>query len=263
MITAIPIVISGEVWKGLRTSWTYKTNTLISLVTLALIFLGIAYFMQGGVFDADYMTSTLLGYVTWMYTALAISDMSNGLSREMQTGTLEQMSMSPVPVAIILLGRVLANLIITTLQVAIMVGSMMLVFGIRFPLRWQGVPVLTITWLGILGFGYLIAGAMLILKQVAALAGFLNNMLAFFNGSFLPIAALPAWLAAIARILPSTQGIEVLRKVVLDGKSLIYVWKQGSLIWLCVHSALFLVVGTTVYILCERIARKKGTLGQY
>ena len=38
---------------------------------------------------------------------------------------------------------------------------------------------------GILGFGLIVAGAVLIFKQVEALVNLMNNALAFFNGSFL------------------------------------------------------------------------------
>jgi len=263
MMRTLLIVVSGEMRKALLIAWTYKTNTLIGLFTLGFIFIGIAFFVQGGALDPAVLVTTLLGYLTWMYAALAVGDLSGGLGSEMQAGTLEQMAMSPIPLGIVLLGRALANLIVTTAQVVLMVVAMSLLFGIRLPLRWEMVPVLALTWVGILGFGYVIAGTMLVLKQVGSFAGLLNNALAFLNGSFLPVADMPGWLAAVARTLPSTQGVIVLREVSLGGASLSTVWREGSLVGLLIHSALYVVLGGLVFVICERHARERGTLGQY
>ena len=263
MIRTLLIVVPGEMRKALLIAWTYKMNTLIGLFTLGFIFVGIAFFVQGGVLDPAVLATTLLGYLVWMYAALAVGDLSGGLGSEMQAGTLEQMAMSPVPLGIVLLGRSLANLVITTVQVVLMVVVMSLLFGVRLPLHWEIVPVLALTWVGILGFGYVIAGAMLVLKQVGSFAGLLNNALAFLNGSFLPVADMPGWLAAVAKTLPSTQGVVVLRQVSLGGDSLSTVWREGSLVGLLIHSACYVVVGGLVFSLCERHARERGTLGQY
>ena len=73
---AILIAVLGEVRKGLRIGWAYRANWLTGLVTLGFIFIGIAFFMSGGELQSDQLSSFLLGYLTWMYAALAISDLS-------------------------------------------------------------------------------------------------------------------------------------------------------------------------------------------
>jgi ABC-2 type transport system permease protein len=74
---------------------------------------------------------------------------------------------------------------------------------------------------------------------------------------------LPAWLQTAAKLLPSTQGIIVLRSVILDGKPLGAVWADGSLVLLALHSLVFFVAGWLVYRLCEAVAKRRGALGQY
>jgi ABC-2 type transport system permease protein len=253
----------GEVRKGLLIGWTYRVNWLTGLLTLGFIFLAIVFFLDGGVLDPEQMASPLLGYLTWMYAALAISDLSYGLRGEMNAGTLEQMAMSPTPVGLILIGRVLANLLVTTAQVLLMGTVMSLILGIRIPLRWAGLPVLVLTLFGILGFGFFIAGAVLVFKQVESFANLIQNGLAFLNGAFLPIEAMPGWMAGFARLLPSTQGIVVLRRVVLHGQSLAEVWQGGSLPWLMVHSVIWFTVGWLTFGAAERVAKERGSLGQY
>jgi ABC-2 type transport system permease protein len=142
-------------------------------------------------------------------------------------------------------------------------GALFLFLDIRVPLRWEGLPVLALTLLGVSGFGFVVAGGMLVFKRFEASANLIQNTLLFLNGSIVPVTAMPDWLAAIARTLPSTQGIIVLRKVVLDGQSLASAWQGGSLMWLVVHSAIYLAIGWLVFAYCKRVAKEQGSLGQY
>ena len=139
----------------------------------------------------------------------------------------------------------------------------MLLLGIRIPVRLEGVPVFALTISGLYGFAFILGGATLVFKQVDALGNMLSNMLLFLNGSFLTVERMLVWLESVARALPTTQGIVVLRRVVLDGVPLAAVWQDGSLVWLTVHSAFFLLVGWAVFLWAERVARRRGLLGQY
>jgi ABC-2 type transport system permease protein len=204
-----------------------------------------------------------VGYLAWFYASSAISDLAWGLRNEINAGTLEQMSMSPAPLGLTLIGRVFSNLLINTAQLLIQGIAFRLLFGLSVPVSWQAVVILGLTVAGILGFGFAVAGATLVFKQFQSFANLVQNALLFLNGTILPVDAMPSWLASAARVLPSTQGIIVLRRVILDGRSLASVWQDGSLVWLTIHSVLFFAVGWVVFSTCERIAKRQGSLGQY
>jgi ABC-2 type transport system permease protein len=259
----LTIGLIGEIRKNLLISWTYKANMFVSLFTLGFIFVGIVFFLGGGSFSPDKIASALLGYLVWMYAVTAISDLSYGLRGEISAGTLEQLAMSPTPMGLLLIGRVTATLMIATIQVFLMGIIMNLLLGVRIPLRLEALPALLLTLLGVFGFGFIIAGAMLIFKQVESFSNLLNNALAFLNGSFLPISALPIWMAVISKTLPSTLGIIVIREIILEGKSLATTWREGSLVELTVNSVIYFVVGWLVFAVCEWIAKNRGSLGQY
>jgi ABC-2 type transport system permease protein len=91
----------------------------------------------------------------------------------------------------------------------------------------------------------------------------IQNALLFLTGSLLPVSRFPEWLATIARTLPITQGIDVLRNILLNGQSLSSAWSNGSLVWLVIHSCLYLIVGWIIFKWCESIARKQGSLSHY
>ena len=90
-----------------------------------------------------------------------------------------------------------------------------------------------------------------------------TNLLLFLNGALLPVDQLHLWLEGFARTLPTTQGIIVLRNVVLDDQTLGAAWSDGSLPSLILHSALFLFTGWLVFKLAEGVAKRRGSLGQY
>lgn len=257
------LAVWGQVRKELLIAWTYKTNQLINIAALGCMFVGIGLMMGDGELDPSELAPMFLGYMTWFYALSAIMELSSGLRGEMSAGTLEQMSMSPAPIGLVMLGRVIANLILSTAHILIQAVVLFLLLDIHLPMRWEGIPVLLLTLVGVFGFGFIVAGATLVFKQVESVANLIQNMLLFLNGTILPVENMPDWLAGIARTLPSTQGIVVIRRVVLGGQSLSAVWQDGSLIWLIVHSAIYFAIGWVVFTCCERVAKKQGSLGQY
>jgi hypothetical protein len=54
-----------------------------------------------------------------------------------------------------------------------------------------------------------------------------------------------------------------LRQIALEGMSLGETWQSGTLGWLVLHSAVFLLLGWFMFKWCESIARQRGLLGQY
>ncbi|GCE15657.1 ABC transporter permease [Tengunoibacter tsumagoiensis] len=257
------LAIYNETYKRLLVTWDYRFNLIVQLVTVGFIFLGASFFLGGGSFDAHQLAPVLIGYIVWFYARIVIMSTSADLVGEAQAGTLEQTYMSPVPASLLLLGRMLALLISTTIIVFLVTGLLMLLLGIRFPLRWEFLPVFLLTLSGLFGFTLILSGAGLIFKQIDSLADLIQNMLLFLTGSLLPVDRFPVWLAAIAKTLPITQGIIVLRQVVIQQYSLVAAWQSGSLLWLVIHSSLYLIAGLIIFKWCEKIAKRQGTLGQY
>ncbi len=256
-------VLLNECYKRIILLWSYRFNFLTETLMIGFLFVGISFFVSGGSPAPEQMAPALLGYLTWFFAAFAIGDMSQGIREETQTGTLEQMYMSPLPSGLLLAGRSVASLLVSSAMVILVGGILMLLLGIRIPVRLEGAPIFILTITGLYGFAFLLGGATLVFKQVNALSNLMTNMLLFLNGSFLTVERMPVWLETFARSLPTTQGIDVLRRVVLDDLSLTSVWQDGSLVWLIAHSAIFLIVGWGVFLWGERVARRRGLLGQY
>lgn len=259
----ILLALRAEMHKGFWLLWNYRFNSLAELFVMGFVFVGASFLLGRGQFDSIEVSSMLLGYVVWYFAMTAISNMSHNLMEEARTGTLEQMFMSPVPMGVILLGRVFAVLVTATAQIAIMAIAVALLLKLQIPMRPAGVPILLLTIMGLLGFGFVVGGLTLIYKQVYAIANLLQNAFVFLTGALLPVSLFPAWMQFLTKLLPSTQGIIVLRNVVLDNQSLLATWNDGSLLLLIINSSIYFVGGWLFFIWCENIARQQGTLGQY
>ena len=105
------IALGGEIRKSLLTSWTYRMNSLATLLTMGLNFVGIGFMMTNGSLDTQALAPMFLGFITWMYAMMAIGNVAYGVRGEMSAGTLEQMAMSPAPLGVILLGALFNNLV--------------------------------------------------------------------------------------------------------------------------------------------------------
>ena len=241
---AAPLALYAEVIKELIITWNYRANLVIELLTIAVLFIFISYFFGTGAIANQGLPAFLLGYLIWFYAAIAISSMSSNLLNEASVGTLEQLYMSPVPTWLLFVGRVIGTFLKSTIMVAIVGMTLMLVLRISLPVDAEAIPPFVLTMVGLFGFGYAIGGLTLIYKQITSVTNLVNNLLLFLNGALLPIQYFPEWLETTARMLPTTQGIDVLRKVVVDGASLSAVWEDGSMVFLTVQSVVFLLVGS-------------------
>lgn len=253
----------NEIQRRLILLWSYRFNVLMQILEVLLLYIGVSFFIGNGHFDATQLAGTLLGYVIWFYARIMIRSTGSELVGEAQAGTLEQTYMSPVPPSILLIGRMLALLIATTIVLVLPMVGIVIFFHIQYTFHWESIPVLILTMAGLFGFSLIISGAALVFKQIDSLADLTQNIMLFLTGALLPVTLFPDWLAAVAKTLPITQGIIVLRSIVLSGKSFGTVWGDGSLPALIVNSAIYIVLGGVIFFWCEVTAKKSGSMGQY
>ena len=257
----------AEAVKGVLLILAYRFSNVAYLGTFVFAFIGIGFLMGNGRLQAGTMESPLLGFMIWFFGMKAVEGMQFLLSEEARAGTLEQMYMTPAPMALVMLGRSVGMLVVSAVQASIVGAAIVLL--LRMPVAFDpavvlsAIPSFVLTMIGLFGFGYLVAGLTIVFKQIGTLVNMLQNMLLFFGGVLLPVDVLPPAVAAFARTLPTTQGIVVLRRVVFGGQSLADVWASGDLPWLIVHSALYFALGWVFYARCEEVAKRQGSLGQY
>jgi ABC-2 type transport system permease protein len=170
------------------------------------------------------ISAMLLVIVTTLVTAM-------GLARERESGTLEQVLVTPLRPIWVLLGKLLPFLFIGFLDVLLLLAVGTWLFDV--PLRGS----LAVGALGVVLYLFSTLGAGLFIstvsqtQQQAFLGGFLFMMPAILlSGVMTPIRAMPGWLQAITLVNPLRHFAEVIRGVLLRGAGLGDLWFQLAML---------------------------------
>ncbi|MGH3712811.1 MAG: ABC transporter permease [Micromonosporaceae bacterium] len=268
------IAVANEVGKGLRQAWAERVQILIELPLFVAWTLLLGVLIGKGEqaatgrrldwsFDPYHMTWILLGMVAFTFAYLHVQKMFWRLLGEIQTGTLEQTYLSPLPSWLhVAAGRTAAAVVETAIVVAAMYGITSLFVDLRLTWRVDVLVPLGFLLLGSAGFALAVAGLTLVWKRIEMLNDLLLLAVMFFSGAFLPLDRMPGWAADMAMPLALTHGIAGLRTTMLDGEPIPF-WGPGGLAWLTATSVGWLIAGGVAFTLCERVAKRHGSLTRY
>lgn len=252
--------VFSETQKSLWLLWRKRTVVLLEIVGLVAFYPFLQFIIGNGSIERSLVLATLLPFLTLPILYIAILKLVGDLLEEVNSGTFEQMHLSPFSPASLLAGRLMALLLEGVLIAAIAAFGMSWALGVSIPLRVTAALPAALTIIDIAGFALLIGGLALALPQIGALAHLLSGLIFLLNGAFIPLGWYPDWVQTLARFLPTTLGIEATRKIVLDGQSLVAVWADGTLPWLLLHTALFAVLGWIIFLVNDRRLMRRGAL---
>ncbi len=181
----------------------------------------------------DYMTFVAIATVALL---VPLNSMFSGVGSMVDRlhGGLRELLAAPIPRWFVPLANVLATLTIAALQVSVLVGAAVL----------RGAVLHTSAG----GVGWFAAAALLLAAGVAGIAEMMAFRLPsqeeyiglvpaiaivpwFFAGSLFPITALPPWLGDVAKALPWTHALALMRYGLVGGGSasgLGAIWGWGS-----------------------------------
>jgi ABC-2 type transport system permease protein len=260
---AFATAIGNEVTKGLIDLWRGKIASLLELILFGLFFAGITFAVGRGTFHREQVAPLLVGFVGYIFFHMQTNRLFWGLLGEMQSGTLEQMYLSPLPSWLLTIGLQVASIVEAAISALLLYVFIDLVVQVTVPLRWAAVLPLVLLVLSSVGYSLILGGLTLLFKRLEVLKELFQIVVLIFGGVLVPLERMPGWMATIARFLPLTPGVEVLRKTLLDQVSLGTLADDGTLLWLVGSAAAYLALGIVIFRWCERIARRRGTLGQY
>jgi len=259
IVWAIRAVLN-ETQKSLWLLWRQRAVVLVELITMVAFYPFIQFVIGNGTIDRTLVPPTLLAFLTYPLISITTLKLAGDLLEEVNSGTFEQMHLSPFSPASLLVGRLAAS-VIEGVLIAVAIGvGMTWALGISIPLRLAGLLPAALTAIDIVGFALLIGGLALALPQIGVLVQLVNGLILLLNGTFIPLAWYPGWVQTLANVLPSALGILVTRRVVLEGQSLLTVWADGTLPWLAIHAALMATLGWVVFLVNDRRALRQGTL---
>jgi len=171
-----------------------------------------------GVRGSAYLLAGMIGYGA---AAIGFGALAMSLVYRREDGTLKRLRATPLPAATYIaavLVSILVSFAITSVLLFVIGAAM---FDVPAPARPFAVAALIA--FGALAFAALgLAGAALVRSDSAAVA-VMNGVylpMTFLSGSFFSSEAFPEFLQRVGDVLPLTYYIDVVRNVMLDGKSL-------------------------------------------
>jgi len=262
-LRALAVAIGNEVSKGLIDLWRGKLASFLELVLFALLFLVINFAQGRGAFHGVQEAPLLLGFVGYIFFHMQTNRLFWGLLGEMQSGTLEQRYLSPMPSWVLTMGFVAASVVEAALTALLLYLLIDLVAPVTIPLHWAAVLPLLLLVVGSVGYSLILGGLTLRFKRLEILKEMFQIGVLIFGGVLIPLDRMPSWMAAIARLLPLTPGVEALRQTLLDGVSLVSLATGGTLLWLVGSAVAYLLLGIAIFRWFGRLAKRDGALGQY
>jgi ABC-2 type transport system permease protein len=167
------------------------------------------------------LTAVIMMAICSLMTALSVS-------REKETGTLEQLISTPISATELLVGKLLPYLAVGLVDLALVVGAGVLIFGVPFRGSYLNLLLTALIFLfGTLSWGLfisVISKSQLQASQIAMLSAFLPSFL--LSGFIYPIENMPVVLQAITYLVPARYFVEILKGLFLQGVGLKVIWPQ-------------------------------------
>ncbi|GAA4063770.1 ABC transporter permease [Amphibacillus indicireducens] len=237
----------------------YAPNAIAQFMTIYIIFIGMFYGLQligSPESQAVTVQYTIVSYIFWYLSLNIVNGMGYEIASEATRGTFEQLGMSPSGIWRILTVRLLASSLLNSIAIIALLYLSMLTTGEWLNLDFISIlPIFILTCASMFGLSFIIAGLTIVLKQIQAFLQVFQFILAglTFISLTTPIYQL---------ILPFTKGLQMIRAIMIENYH-ITDFSYLDFVILIVNALLYLGIGLTLYLSCERYARQKGLLGQY
>jgi len=238
----------------------YLFNTIAGLTTIYILFLLIflgARALGGGApgFGAT-LDGIVVGFLVWTFAIFAYSEFAQGMLREAQEGTLEQLYMSSIGFTWVSVFRIISSFLLMLSFNIVLLVLMMATTG-----RWLHLdvvsllPLILLTLAGVYGIGFAIGGLALVFKRIQSFVG-------IFQFAMVGLIAAPIDRFEFLRFLPLAEGNRLIRQVMTEDIS-IFQLPATDLLFLLANSVFWFGLGFLAFKLLENVARDRGLLGHY
>jgi len=181
--------------------------------------------------DASYESFVAIGTVGLL---IPLNTMFAGLSVIVDriSGAQPELLTAPIPRGLLVVGNLVVALAITALQVGVLI-AVAVARGIHFNATGTGilwfVAAAVLFTVGMYGLAEILANRVPRQEEYIARVPAIAILPWFLAGALFPITALPGFLTCVAKFLPLTHGLALMRYGLLqDASGLHAVWGQGS-----------------------------------
>ena len=213
-------LLIGEFKRTWLQTLRYPAEVIGGVVILTAVFYGIFFstqYMVGGGAGAfgDRLDTLVVGYVTWTLVLYILNDTATSLQLEAQTGTLEQVFLSPFGASKVFLVRAIASLTLRLLLIGVVLGLILWITNSRLAFPPLLLLPLSTLILAAYGLAFLAGSLALVFKRVQQLLGIFQFVLLFLLATPTEDWTGPA--QTVAHMLPILPSIGLLRGLMARG----------------------------------------------
>ena len=222
LLSVFPALLgrNADMWIRFRTSMAMDLLNMAAQASL-FFFVGRALGSGGESWTQNYAAFLAIGLVFTTFLEASLNGPYQSLSQNYWSARLESLLSSPCPVWSVVIADTCWSYVRATLN-ALVLGTIGFIFGARIEASpgelFLAMVALLLAIVAVLGFGMMSAAMFMLINAkgfsnpVSWLVGILQGLVA---GAYFPTSALPAWLQALARLLPQTYGIDTARRLLL------------------------------------------------
>lgn len=137
-----------------------------------------------------------------------------------QKQMLRRLRLAPVSTGAVVGARVVVGVIVALIQLALLLGvSMLPLFGLKLNGAWyMAIPIVIAGTLAFLAIGLFVGAVSKTVEGGSGLANLITLPMGFLSGAFVPLAAAPAWMVAVSKVLPMGYLVSGLSDVLVRGQ---------------------------------------------
>lgn len=235
-------------WSIKNNKFKFVTVLFFNTALLLIIFLSMRNEEAIEVLGVDYASIFIIYIVAWIILN-SFSKMSELITKENREGTLEILYTSPYGFVKILFSNIIISVLICIVLLLLLFVINNFVTGVLQNVNFfQLIMVITIGIFSLYGLGLIIAGITLLTKEIDTLLFILKFIVAYLILSFDSV------------LIPFSMGKNMIADIVLNG-SLASDEMLLNFVLLFLNSLIYFIIGLIVYKCIEKIALKKGCIG--
>ncbi len=214
----------------------------------------------------DPLAAWIIGLAFLNYFMTGFSSLAHAIRQEQAQGTLEGVLMTPVGIPTFIVGSAAYDFASATFFSALYLFYGWFFFGVQYRGNYAlALLILLLTTLVLASLGILSASFAMVFKRGDPFGIIIGTGSALFSGVFFPVQLLAKSggeaFASVSRFIPTTYGIDGIRRVLIQGQGLAEV--SGPLLSLLVFLAALLPFSLWVFARSVRRAKREGSLIQF
>jgi ABC-2 type transport system permease protein len=261
------LVMKAEIVRSFIVMRRYWFATATGMVVGYGVFMTLIFGFMRGTVDVAWAQKAMggaFGLVIGMFAFGIVGLFSQGLQSMARSGELEQVYMSPHGLITNFLARSLVGSVVGILLWTVLL--VMISATLKADLHADPGPTLLLlflTYVNLIGFGFLVGGLVLVFKQTGQVATLIRLALMGIAVTVSDkIYQWPPALRVLAHLVPITDATICLKLVVVEGFGT-RIFTHPSFYALLFNCVLWTTLGIACFRVMENWSRDKGTLGVY